>query len=366
MVLASKLSGRRFCFAEISLRHIGGSVLIADAILRRNDVDIDKNRLIVLRTESQLANGYVYELLRGKLQFIDSPLLNAVLSPLTTIGNKLNQTHRLRYLNYQEARDLPLFEWFGDRDRERAADLLSRLGLNGPGAWFVCFFARDNAYSEANFSTAELASYKLVHECRNSDISTHIKAMQFILEKGGHVVRIGRTVRTPLGYSHPNLIDYPYSDYVSDFADICLVCNCKFVIGDAAGIVDVSSIAGVPHGRVNEPLYSIKWRRPRSIFIPKLVRSIQTEQVLSLSEYNRVYDLSMPFVRFLQFMRDQELTFVQNTEDDILQVTEAMYRAYVLGERGTADAIEKVNNRVGPENNGIWPEFLIAHTALTA
>jgi hypothetical protein len=62
-------------------------------------------------------------------------------------------------------------------------------------------------------------------------------------------------------------------------------------------------------------------------------------------------------------MKQRNLAHVNNSEEDILHVTQAMYRIYVLGEHDSADQ-PKAGIMDGTRTGYIWPPFLTRHPEL--
>lgn len=348
------VTDKKYYFVSISMVNIGGLATTVDAFLRRRGNAQESVEYVFVRNNKRIANEYFYGLLKRKLLIPENSLLRLALSPLVNTNNSLNLTHSLSYLKADEIELYPRVTWFEESDHVRGKELLSQLGMVGSDAWYVCFNARDNAFGRAHYSAREFKAIESFHSCRNSDIDTHIKAMKFILDQGGYVIRIGSIVEKPVSFTHPRLIDYPYSQFKSDFADVYLPCHCKFIIGDASGVVDLSWIVDMPFGRVNEPIYALKWVRPNIMFTPKIIKNEASGKCLTIDEFYKLYD-SGRIDRFYTEMRRQGMVYIDNSEDDILQITEAMYRTYILG--------EKVSYVATP-NCDIWPPFLAYHPEL--
>lgn len=361
VLLYSVVKGKKYYFSRIAATNIGGFAQSVDAFLRRTSNNHENIEYIFLVQGQKVANEYFYGLVKRKLHILENPILKRVLLPMVVTNNPLNVTLSMTYLRADELEKYPRISWFDEYDHLRGKELLNQLGISGD-AWYVCFFARDNAFGRTHYSSQEASAVESFHSCRNSDIDTYIKAMQFILDQGGYVIRIGNIVEKPVALKHPRLIDYPFSQYKSDFADIYIPCHCKFIVGNASGIVDLTWIVDKPYGRVNEPIYALKWPRPDLIFIPKFIKDKENGKCLTIDEFNELFDINR-VNDFYALMKQRNLVYVNNSEEDILQVTQAMYRLYVLGEHGSADR-PKVGIMDGKHTGYIWPPFLTSHPEL--
>ena len=370
VVAYSTAKGKKYYFAEGQTRHLGGWGITVDAFLRRTRGKPKHVEYVFVIHRDQIPNAYFYELMKRQVRVVDSPILGFVLLSLARIANPLR--HTLEFLRPAEIGRYPPIKWFGEQDHARGRDLLTRLGICGKDAWYVCFFARDNAYFEAHSSGAALDYFKTYHSCRNSDIDAEIKAMRFILDRGGYVIRIGSVASKPVGFSHPRLIDYPFSPYRSDYADIYLPCHGKFIIGQGSGVVCLSCIVDMPRGWVNEPVMvscfpdeSIVFRK-NVLFIPKLMRFRDSGKYVSVREYRELLGSSSvgSIVHFINALNQYNIVHEDNSEEDILLVTTAMYNEFVLGNTESGSERGVFFDAGLNHGNEIWPEFLKRHPEL--
>lgn len=346
----------------LPLANLGGVAWQLDAFIRRQSAEPDDLNYLFIAKSGAVANSYFLELLKRKLTFIENRWLVLLLRPVGEIRNPLNFRQQLRYPTSEEIGRYPCAEWFNAEDHARGRILLGQMGLAKPDAWYVCFFARDNAYAEQTSSGSVLEHYLTYHTCRNSRIEAQTEAMEFILARGGFVIRIGNLSKTPVPIRHPRLIDYPFSQFRSEFADIYIVCHAKFVIGDASGIVDVSLIRDTPFGWINEVFYFCSSYRKNAICIPKLICSEATGKVLTLAEFADLLPKCPKSLlgEMVDRMRERGLIYLDNSSEDILAVTKAMYHEFV-----SASALPTPKHAycvTAPED--IWPPFLELHPEL--
>lgn len=343
------LKGKKYRFGSINLSSIGGSLQL-DAFLRRTRGRAGNNQFVFVPRFERVINSYFYELMKRHVTVVDGTVLKFFLTSLARIPSDLRFTEEVEYIRPGEAGLYPPFSWFDERDHVRGRALLNNLGIRSKADWYVCFFARDNAYNEL-YNSGDERSYNLTyHATRNSDIETYEKAMNFVLDQGGYVIRMGMVAKKRVGFSHSRLIDYPFTEYQSPFADVYLMCHGKFVIGCESGITCLSSILDVPLGSVNNCAFEPGYGRKNMIFIPKLVKSRTSGKTLSISEYERLPSGAENGILNKGIFEDNNLCYVDNSEEDILQVTKVMHHTFVELQNASESPIGSASV--------IWPDFL--------
>jgi len=351
----SKLKNRHYKFATLNFSSIGHALKV-DAFARRVQNEKSHNEYIFISAYQKIINPYFYQLIERKFKIIKNPFLGFFLISLIKIPNALNFNALVKDLTIDELKKYSQVSWFIEEDYARGQELLKGLGIAING-WYVCFFARDNAYNE-NFNYGDERDYNLTyHSVRNSDIATYELAINFILNKGGCVIRMGMIAEKPLNIRHPNLIDYPYSSFKSDFADIYLMCHAKFVVGCPSGIVDVSSINNVPLGAVNSCIPWLGHQRKHVIFVPKLFQYIKSKKYLSLNEHAKIFQSVDNSIVFNGLMRQHGLRLIDNSEDEILLVVQKMYEYFIESEKGF-ELLLGEDNKIMPEFLALFPDLI--------
>jgi putative glycosyltransferase (TIGR04372 family) len=356
LLLWSLVMQRSYRVATLPMTTIGGLAVKLDTLLRRKLHTSHRPRYLFVRKGGEIANTYFFELIQRRLMFIEATWLAVLLEPVGEIPSHLNMLSELTYPSKDELGRYPPLDWFAPHDHARGRELLANMGIASPGAWYVCFFARDNVYSQQNNQGTVLDRYVAYHSCRNSEIAAQVASMKFILDRGGYVIRIGSTAALPVPFAHQHLIDYPFSDFRSDFADVYLVCHARFLIGDASGIVDLSSIVDMPLGWINQVFYYPSVTRKNTICIPKLIREIATGRIVTIAEF---YDL-LPqnpdslIESVVDKLNERGLAYEDNSEDDILAVTMAMYYQFVE-HAPPPDGVAAYSQADAGE---IWPAFI--------
>lgn len=231
--------------------------------------------------------------------------------------------------------------YFTDAEKQEGDRILEEMGV-GNNDWFVCVFARDSAYLDKTFgelinSAGERGwSY---HDYRDSDIDSLNLAIDEILARGGFVVRLGKVVAKAMSYKHEKVIDYPLSEWRSDFMDLYLQYRAKFILSSStSGATDVCSLFDTPYCGVNMPTY---WNMPykNTIQIPKTYRHKQSGKMVGLKEWIKLVETQKADIHYgcdyedptqlsiwhSGFYIKNELEIINNTPEEILDLTKEMF-----------------------------------------
>jgi len=119
---------------------------------------------------------------------------------------------------------------FTAREDRKGTELLEGLGIS-PEAKFVTIHNRDGAYLK---TTQPFTNYAY-HDYRDSDISSFMLAVEWLVNQGYWVVRMGVAADSPITTNNPMIIDYA-SQGRSDFLDVYLAAKSTFHVGDCTGI----------------------------------------------------------------------------------------------------------------------------------
>jgi putative glycosyltransferase (TIGR04372 family) len=192
-------------------------------------------------------------------------------------------------------------------DRLRGWAILEDLGIPA-GSWFVCLHVREPGFHQAwhdkNPGT------------RNANIETYREAIDAIVDAGGYVIRVGDASMRPIE-GIPGLLDYALSDIKSDFMDIFLCAECRFFIGTNSGLGLVPPVFGKPCVMTNwSPIAIPNWY-PNDLFIPKLVRSIKDNRLLTFAE---LLESGSGWMQFQKYFIDHGLEVIDNTSEEICDV----------------------------------------------
>jgi putative glycosyltransferase (TIGR04372 family) len=158
-----------------------------------------------------------------------------------------------------------------DQHMEEGARNLELLGIPS-GAWWVALHVRE---------AVSLNEYVATH--RNADVVDYFDAVRLIIDRGGWVIRVGDPKMSRLP-PMPNVVDYPHSEVWSDWMDIFVSANCRFLLSAGSGALLMATVFGRPVAAANYTPIGIAPVSKHDLFIPKLYWSDDYERYLSFRE----------------------------------------------------------------------------------
>ena len=94
---------------------------------------------------------------------------------------------------------------------------------------------------------------------------------------------MGAVVEKPMHTNDPRIIDYA-SKHRSDFLDAYLMANCKFFIGDTAGIYYLTAIFNIPSALANMIPMGFSTKNAHDLYILKKLWCTSSKRLLSFKE----------------------------------------------------------------------------------
>jgi putative glycosyltransferase (TIGR04372 family) len=180
-------------------------------------------------------------------------------------------------------------------------------------AWFVLLHVREPGFHSG--------WHKHHAGTRNADIQSYVSIVDFVISQGGWVVRGGDPSMTPFS-PHERVIDYATSPNRSPEIDIYLCAECAYFVGTNSGFSLVPPVFGKRCALTNwSPIGIPNWYLD-DIYIPKLVRKVSENRLLT---YGEIYD---SFAGWSQFARDFEKSdFVieENSAEDLREAVEELH-----------------------------------------
>lgn len=190
---------------------------------------------------------------------------------------------------------------------------LARIGLPAD-AWFVALHVRDPSFHGESHgrNRLDLAS-------RDADVATYFQAIERVVARGGHVVRLG-SPKAPALPAMRGLVDYAHSEVRSAELDIVAIASARAIITTMSGPLSVSTALGTPSVHTNG-IASALGAGVRDIWVPKLLRRKADRRLLSLAEM-----LGAPFrgeIRGSAY-EDYGIDLVPNAPEDIADATDEL------------------------------------------
>ena len=203
---------------------------------------------------------------------------------------------------WERRNNAPLFR-LNSKEKSELSVLLNKMGIP-QDSWYVCLHVRESGFHEK--------WNKMYPSSRDADISTYIKVIEEIANRGGYVVRLGDESMQTLPEME-NLIDYSHSNYKSEKADILLSAGCRFYIGTNSGLATVPGIFGVPMVLTNWLPISLPLWFGQDLMIPKLFLYKPEARLMSLEEM--LNSKAGAIQNTLEF--SDEIVVQDNTPDDL-------------------------------------------------
>jgi putative glycosyltransferase (TIGR04372 family) len=180
-------------------------------------------------------------------------------------------------------------------------------------AWFIVLHVREPGYH---------AAWHRHHPgTRNAEISTYDKVIDFVVARGGWVVRGGDPSMTKIA-PREHVIDYATSPWRSAEIDILLCAECKYFVGTNSGFSVVPPVFGKRCALTNwSPVGIPNWYLD-DIYIPKLVRPRSANRYLTFTE------MFSGIAGWSQFERDYRrgnLLVEDNDVDDLLAIVQELH-----------------------------------------
>ena len=285
----------------------------------------------VLVIEPEIANNYLIELFRRDFIIFRSKVMNCVLDKLSrylfpnedigispprgTPYNEKNtaeanarQTIMLRdFQSYRNKIRGPFFELDEDVLAQGRINL-GNLGIR-ENDWFVCLHAGE-------VSTNGKYSYDLN---RRQKISDYYCMIEHIAKNGGKAVRMGDKDLEDFEDGIP-LINYPKSEVLSDWMDLYLISRCKYFIGCSSGLSPVAALCNKPLIMTNYYLWHSVCGFDGDIYLPKMIRSKDTGNFLSVEEYvNKKF-----FLKQWDFEIPEQYEYIPNAGEDLINAVKEM------------------------------------------
>jgi len=186
-------------------------------------------------------------------------------------------------------------------------------------AQFVCLgIAESTYYQTKNLNEHDVDAQTDLYACM-PNIESYFDCSKFLTAQGIQTIRMGQFVESPLKDSaREDLIDYA-STMRSEFGDVWLLSNCKFVVAGGTGIYWISSAMNLP--TVLTDSYSIYNTTfgPNDLVLPQLAKSKRTNKLLPFKWMieNRQWAQNRKLI-------ENEVEIIKNTSQEISEVVSEM------------------------------------------
>lgn len=303
---------------------LGHLAYLPDAFIKMQQLGIiPERKATMLIRPWMVSNRALLGYWRKYFNIIDDPKTIRQLRPLarnlkhqTAIapipsGQMVNVRMAMSYAQKEwEKQDRAPLLTLSTEDYERGWDCLESLGVPR-GSWFVAMHIR-----EAGFKN-QAGCLHNTH--RNADVLTFMKAAKEITSRGGWVIRLGEKLMKPIP-TIERVVDYAHCDAKSDWMDLFLISQARFVMSTFSGVPLVAQTFGVPVILANCPPTLLSYGS-KDIFAPKLMLNTKTNRLVTFKEW-----LSPPILECEMGALIAELgyKFIDNTEDELSELAVEM------------------------------------------
>ncbi len=235
---------------------------------------VPEDTVILYPADREIANQALFRILCRHFEFRSSPDFYQIGKADKVVGGdgreyvkygwNLDIFPRIYFQRLNAGQLTPRYYSLNEEEEEEGRRIQDRLGLPEDARW-VCLHSREPGY----------VSFLPYHSYRDATIQNFYPVIDYLLEEGYWVVRIGDKSMTPLP-KLPRVIDLPHTDGVgSDLADLWFILKCEFMIGNTSGPQIAPGLFNgpprlwvnfVPHGA---PPYK---NHPQDRYISKLIR----------------------------------------------------------------------------------------------
>jgi len=241
----------------------------------------------------------------------------------------LNRAHDIYSKSWEKLNKEPLLQ-LSDSDKEFGYKFLNEYGFekisNGK---FVTIHVR-NAKTWINGKLLA-KSYG-----RNADIRTYGKSINYLLDLGYFVVRIGDKDEFSFP-TRPKFIDYTKSKYDNDRLNTFFLSECDFLIGTNSGPICVPSTFGKRVIMTNTPSIAMTSYFTNSIMIPKLV--MDGSKCLSLEEMKE-FEVGWATDDYVKKVPGRNLEWRDNSEEEIFEAVLELIQNSVVIKSAEQDKFE--------------------------
>lgn len=232
---------------------------------------------------------------------------------------------------------------------------LNKIGIKSQKK-YVCLICRDEVYK--NLYLKDFKKNWSYHDYRNSDIKTYLKAVEYLINEGYFVIRMGKGSKGKLNINDKNYYDYSNSEYRSDFLDIFLFANCYFCLGSEAGIITSTYAYRRPLCFVNQATVGdfYSWSI-NNVHTFKKYYSTKYKRYLSFKE---IFNKKLDRLLRSEFYLDNNIELINNSIDEIYEATKEMNERLLGKWTINKDEIYLQNKfrQIFPVKNGLHNKIL--------
>jgi len=206
---------------------------------------------------------------------------------------------------------------------------------------YVCLHVRDSGY----FGDTGRRPY------RNADINNYIPAVKLLIKNGFTVIRIGDISMNPCSYKNERFIESCFFKGKSELFDLFLIQNCEFYIGMQSGPLDIAVLFKKPVLLLN--MYEWINGYPRKNCDRGYLKKILIPGVGKINTFKQRANLPFEYTDQTREYTKDEILFIENTPDEILNCTKEFLSDYNSGFQRKPDKNLVENQKIYKKRSGI-------------
>lgn len=300
-------------FGAMTSARIGHLVTETELYLCERDLGIHVNVIDIFFCSKPVANRQLIKMFKRllyiNLLFAGVPRVNRMLPGY--------EVHEVPAVKNRDVKDLlirtPPHLLFTSEEEKVGQAALRNMGLPA-SASFVCIHARESSYLD-KILPGKNWDY---NSHRNSNIYNFIPAANELVSRGYFAVRTGAYVKDHLHNTNSKIIDYAKM-YRTDFLDIFLSANCRFLIGSPCGYTHLA------YDLFRKPLvcvdfscleYMYTWN-DKCLFIPKKFWLRKDRRFMGFRE---LFNSGVGRFFRTELFEEHEIEVIDNTPEEIFAV----------------------------------------------
>jgi len=154
----------------------------------------------------------------------------------------------------------------------------------------------------------------------NAEISSYFPMIREIVERGGHVVRMGNPLMQPLPAMR-NVVDYAHAAERIDWLDVYLWSKAKFFVGTQSGGSEAAMCFDTPTIRSNFSSYGHCFDSKNSFMVPKRYRLSGSQNPLS---FGAALQSPIPYCESIVH-EGIKFEVIDNSEEDLIHAAREMF-----------------------------------------
>ena len=307
-------------FIFLYRERLGHLIANTDFFIREQKINPAKKTYFLTLCHNP-ANKTVVEIFSQVLHVISNEYAFKLMSAFGVFENRFRQSIPFAVDNHIRFRVPSPFSF--SKSQIKAGDkLFEAMGIRKQD-WYVTFHARDNAFdnqiSGSNENYNKMASY------RNADISKYQGAVSLVLKSGGKAIRVGFPVESAVKFTDDSLYDYSLSKFRSDFADVWVCANSRFMVTTANGIAEIPEMFDVPVIMVNTVPIGAYPLGVNCLYLPKILAKKNGEPLPFSEQLKYFAEFEIAANRFvLDAIHSDGLMLKDNTDQQLTHVTQEM------------------------------------------